>query len=196
MTRPFDPLRQFSYDLLAVDPPWLFDLRSDKGEEKSAQAQYGCMTDEEILALPVGHLVGANSWIFLWATAPKLPLAIDCLKAWGFVYKTNLAWRKVFESGASAMGTGYVARSMHEIVLVGAIGRPARTAAIESVFETAMFDGVRREHSRKPEEFYRLIDEAFAPEHYRRADVFARQSRPGWETFGNESTKFDVAPAA
>ena len=188
---PFSPLLPFCADLICIDPPWLFDLRSEKGEEKSAQSQYECMTDDQILALPVGDLVSTPAWIFLWVTAPKLPLGIECLTRWGFEYKTNIVWRKIYESGADAMGTGYIARSMHEICLIGATGRPDREKAIVSVVET-MFDGVRREHSRKPEEFYRLIDEVFAPKHYRRVDIFARQSRPGWEAWGNESSKFDA----
>lgn len=180
---PFDPLPLFGFDLLAVDPPWSFSLYSAKGEEKSPQAQYDCMALADIQALPVGQLVGANAWLFLWATAPLLPEAIDTLRRWGFAYVTRLTWRKVTRNGKVRMGPGYVARTCDETVLVGRVGRPQITRALPSIF-----DGVAREHSRKPEEFFMLV-EGFAPR-ARRADLFGREQRPGWSVWGNESTKF------
>lgn len=86
---PFAPLPLFGFDLLTIDCPWTFSLYSEKGEGKSAQAHYECMPLDQIARLPVGQLVGADAWIFSWATAPLLPEAIDCLRAWGFVYVTR-----------------------------------------------------------------------------------------------------------
>lgn len=189
MDWPFSPLPMFGFDAVVVDPPWDYDLYSAKGQGKSQHAHYDVMSDEEILNLPVGLLVGADSWLLLWTVAPKLPLGVKCLDAWGFRYVTTVAWRKVFVSGKPAMGPGYVARTLHENVLVGAAGRPQHRKALPSLFE-----GVRREHSRKPDEFYALID-GFLPAHYRRADIFSRQSRPGWSGWGREATKFDPEAA-
>ncbi len=183
----FDPLPPFCADLVVIDPPTTFSLRSVKGEKKSAQAQYKCMSDEEIMALPVGHLVGSNAWLFLWATGPKLDFSMACLKHWGFEFVTEIIWRKVTKNGKPAIGPGYVARTRHEPVLIGKIGSPAYRKALPSEFA-----GVRREHSRKPEEFYRLIDNHFAPSYMRKLDCFSRATRPGWLSFGDELTKFDT----
>lgn len=188
MTWPFGALRPFAFDLIVADPPWLFDLRSSNGEEKSPQKHYECMPMDAIKALPVGHLVGVHSWLLLWATAPLLPRCLETMQGWGFEYRTTLAWRKTTRNGKVRVGPGYVARSMHENILVGAIGQPVYSRALPSIF-----DGIAREHSRKPDEFYSLV-EGFAPA-ARRLDLFARQSRTGWETWGNQSTKFDQVAA-
>ena len=179
-------LPTFGFDLVVADPPWAFALRSAAGEAKSAQAQYACMPLDEIKAMPVGHLVGANSWLFLWATAPMLPHALEAMAAGGFVYRTRLAWRKLTAAGKPRLGTGYVVRTLHEDVLVGAIGSPTYMRALPS-----LFDGVAREHSRKPDEFFGLV-EAFAPS-ARRLDLFSRETRPGWTGWGIEASKFDIA---
>lgn len=185
---PFGDMRPLSAELIVADPPWLFGLYSDKGEKKSPQAQYACMALDDIKALPVGHLARSDCWLFLWVTAPLLPEGIETMRAWGFRYVTTVAWRKVTKNGKRAMGPGYVARSMHENALVGAVGSPAYGPALPSIF-----DGVRREHSRKPNEFYELIDR-FAPQAWK-VDLFSRESRPGWLTWGNQATKFDGAAA-
>lgn len=183
----FAGLPLFGFDLVVADPPWSFELRSAAGEDKSAQAHYACMDLDAIKALPVGHLVGCHSWLFLWATAPMLPHALGVMAAWGFTYRTRLSWRKLTPAGKPRLGTGYVVRTLHEDILVGAIGSPAYAKALPS-----LFDGVAREHSRKPDEFFRLA-EAFAP-NARRLDLFSRETRSGWRAWGNEAAKFD-APA-
>jgi N6-adenosine-specific RNA methylase IME4 len=184
----FADLPLFGLDLVIADPPWLFALRSSAGEEKSPQAQYDCMTLEAIKALPVGHLVGCDSWLLLWATAPLLPQAIEVMHAWGFQYRTRFAWRKTTARGKVRMGPGYVVRTMHEDILVGAIGQPSYARAFPSIF-----DGLAREHSRKPDAFYHLV-ERFAPA-ARRVDLFSRQSRPGFTSWRNEAHKFDEVAA-
>lgn len=186
----FEPLAPFCADIIVVDPPTTFTLHSAKGETKSAQAHYRCMTDKEIIDLPVGQLVGMDAWLFLWATGAKLPFSLACLERWGFVYVTELIWRKTTVNGKPAMGPGYVARTLHEPVIVAKIGAPAYHKPMPS-----MFEGVRREHSRKPDEFYRLIDNRFSCTHQRKLDVFSRQSRLGWMTWGNEAGKFDSKAA-
>ena len=174
----------FEFDVVVADPPWLYALRSPKGEKKSAQRQYDCMPLADIKAMRVGEHVRDSAWLFLWATAPMLPAAINVMEAWGFTYKSRLAWRKTTRHGNVRVGPGYVVRTMHEDVLVGAIGKPCYTRALPSIF-----DGLAREHSRKPDEFYSLI-ESFAPS-ANRLDLFTRESRLGWTSFGNEATKFD-----
>ena len=184
----FEPLYPFCADLIVCDYPSDFELRSEKGQKKSAHAHYRCMSDDEIKAMPVLQLAGRDCWIFLWATAPKLDTAIETLKGWGFRYITFTVWRKVTANGRRALGPGYVVRTEAEVVLIGAIGQPMRTKPLDG-----LFDGVRREHSRKPEEFYERV-ERFAP-NARKVDLFGRQSRPGWLVWGNEATKFDEVAA-
>lgn len=172
---PFADLQPASYDIIVCDPPWLFKTFSAKGEGKSPQAHYACMSLADIQALPVGALASPNCYLFLWTSAPLLDRAVDSLRTWGFKYKSRLSWRKTTVNGKVRVGPGFIVRTMHEDILVGSIGKP------------------RGEHSRKPDEFYDRIQK-FSPD-ARRADLFARQSRPGFSTWGNESTRFDTEAA-
>ncbi len=199
MTSLFDPARPFgmapkSKGLIVIDPPWLQKLFSENGKAKSPQAHYDCMSIEEICALPVGELAFPDCWLFLWTVAPLLDRAFDVMRAWGFSYCSHLTWRKVLSRGGQAMGPGFVVRTMHEVALVGKRGAPPLTQARRSVIESPcpiMFDGLRREHSRKPDEFYAMV-EGFGLT-TDRADIFARQRREGWESFGDELDKFGEA---
>jgi N6-adenosine-specific RNA methylase IME4 len=186
MNWPFDPLLPFSADLLVADPPWLVEMYSQKGEKKAPQAHYDCMPIEAIKRLPVGQLAGSDCWLFLWTSAPLLDAAFEVMRAWDFTYVTRCAWRKTTINGKPRLGPGYIVRTLHEDVLIGRIGNPRRFKPMPS-----LFDGVAREHSRKPEEFYGLV-ERFAPM-ARRIDLFSRQTRPGWKNWGDEATKFDEA---
>jgi N6-adenosine-specific RNA methylase IME4 len=186
MTWAFDPLVPMSYEVIVADPPWRFRTWSETNQAKAASRHYDLMMLDDIKALPVGQLAQGDCLLLLWCCAPMLPQALDVMKAWGFTYKSNTNWRKVTPAGKVRMGTGYWARTMHEQILIGSIGKPRKFSAFPSVF-----DGLAREHSRKPDEFYKLVEKHTAG--LRRADVFARQSRPGWDCWGNESTKFDEA---
>ncbi len=188
MTWFFDPLIPLHYEMLVIDPPWGFDLYSKEGAKKSALAKYDLMTYADILAMPVGKLASMDCLLYCWATAPQLPLAIDCVKAWGFEYKSLMVWRKTTVSGKIRMGTGYRVRTTGEVVVVGTLGNPKQAHIPQTVF-----DGIAREHSRKPDEFYKICDRVMP--HARRADVFAREERIGWHSFGNEITKFNEVAA-
>jgi N6-adenosine-specific RNA methylase IME4 len=183
---PFDPLEVGAYDLVMVDPPWTFALYSEKGEEKSAQAQYGCMTLEQIQRLPIAGLGKPDSLCWLWATNPMLPQGIETLRAWGYRFVTAGTWAKMTKNGKQAFGTGFVFRCASEQILIGAKGKPKTTRSVRSLIM-----GPVREHSRKPDEAYveaeRLMPNA------RRADVFSRERRPGWESWGTEIEKFGVS---
>lgn len=188
MTWFFAPLLPLHYEMIVIDPPWGFDLYSKEGAKKSALAKYDLMRDTDILALPVGELASMNCLLYCWATAPQLPLAIECVKAWGFEYKSVMMWRKVTASGKTRMGTGYRVRTTGEAVVVATLGNPKQTHIPQTVF-----DGIAREHSRKPDEFYSLCDRVMPQA--RRADVFTRETRPGWHGFGDQATKFDEVAA-
>lgn len=198
---PFGDLKPFSYDLLMVDPPWPTTLRSPKGEGKSFTRHYGAMNFEQIAALPVGQLASPNSVLVLWGTwgllldggDPKRHFAgADAgrsrigavMREWGFRYVTGGPWLKRTKTGKLAFGCGYRLRDCNEPFLLGVIGAP-----LTSKRERNLIDGLRREHSRKPEEAFAWCERLMP--HARRVELFSRQSRPHWDSWGFEAGKFD-----
>ncbi|MCT4334263.1 MT-A70 family methyltransferase [Paracoccus sp. YLB-12] len=183
----FMALRPFGgFDLIMADPPWSFDNFTEAGEAKNAKAQYGCMSLADIAALPVRALAADDSILWLWATNPMLPQAIDVLSAWGFEFKTAGHWAKLTRTGKQAFGTGYILRCAGEPFLIGTRGQPKTTRSVRSVVM-----GKIREHSRKPDEAFAAAEQLM-PEG-RRIEVFSRQRRPGWSNWGNEADKFEEA---
>jgi N6-adenosine-specific RNA methylase IME4 len=186
-------LTPFAYGLLMVDPPWSFKTYSPNGHGKSAQRHYQCMTLADIMALPVNHLAADDCCLFLWATWPMLDQCMSTLDAWGFSYKTGGVWIKRTSRGNLHFGTGYRARSACEPFLLGFRGNPRNSRS-----ERNLIDGPVRGHSVKPESAYEWC-ERYLPG-VRRAEVFSRTPRPGWDTWGNEAGKFakgsDVGTAA
>lgn len=197
------------FGLIMADPPWRFDLFSDLGEEKSPQRQYDCMALADICALPVEALAAEDCLLWLWATNPMLPQALEVMAAWGFEFRTAGTWVKRTKTGKDAMGTGYVFRSANEPILIGARGRPrigfrsvrSTIASYHGVTEDVLdlrlecisvtIDAVRRRHSEKPEAAYAAA-EKLRPD-ARRIELFSRTSRPGWACWGDEVGKFDAA---
>lgn len=184
MIWPFGELQPFGHDLIVADPPWPFDLYSAAGDAKSAAAHYDTMSFDELAAMPVGQLARGHCLMAMCCCAPTLPMAIKLLEIWDFTYKSHIIWLKVSKNSKPMMGPGYRVRTMHEVILLGTIGNP-KHKAFKSVFA-----GVRREHSRKPEELYKIIEKNARP--LAPLDLFSRQSRPGWSVFGRETGKFDV----
>jgi N6-adenosine-specific RNA methylase IME4 len=183
-TWPFGGFALFAYGMIMADPPWRFDLWSERGEEKSPQAQYATMDLDAIKALPVADLAAPDCLLWLWATFPMLNQALAVMDAWGFRYVTGGAWAKRTVNDKAAFGTGYVLRSSCEPFLIGKRGQPKTSKSVRNIV-TAQALG----HSRKPDAAYasaeRLVPGA------RRADLFSRQTRPGWESWGDETGKFD-----
>ncbi len=195
---PFTPLRMFGYDVVMADPAWPWEAYGPGGYAKSPEAAYRTMSWDEIEALPVGQLVGAGGVLWLWCTWPLISRQAAILQAWGFKLKTGGAWAKRTRSGKLRWGPGYLIRSVCEPFLIGSIGdahriRGRRHVNLIETVSDALVDGLAREHSRKPEEAYRLL-EALTPD-ARRADLFSRQTRPGWDGWGDEVGKFDEASA-
>lgn len=182
----FGHLKMFGYDVIVADVPADFALYcKETGGEKSMHAHYETMTLDEIRALRVGDLARGDCLLLLWGCGWMRPSDRESIMtAWGFVYKSELAWRKVTKNGKPSMGPGYRVRTMHEPIYLGTIGNPQHKPF------KSLFDGVRREHSRKPEEFYRMVERA-APNAFR-VDLFSRQPRAGWDTWGNEANKFEA----
>lgn len=182
MMRPFG-----GYGLIVVDPPWQWDAWSSKGLGKSPQAHYDCTPLDWIKALPVRDaLAGRDCLLWLWATNPMLPQAIEVMAAWGFTYCTAGHWSKRTKNGKQAFGGGYVLRCAGEPFLIGKVGAPkVQSKSVRSVIEARI-----GAHSEKPDAAFEaaraLIPEAPAIE------VFSRKSRTGWDTWGNETGKLDA----
>ena len=185
---PWGDLQPHAYDLIMIDPPWRFELYSEKGEAKSAQAQYQTMSLDEIKALPVRLLAKPDCLLWLWATAPMLPQQLEVLAAWGFAYKSEGVWVKTTKNNKIAFGTGYGFRGSHEPIILAGTGSPQVTHGVRSVIM-----GLARGHSRKPDSAYAAAEQLMPGARY--ADVFSRQNRPGWDAFGNEAGKFDQISA-
>lgn len=181
----FHALRPFGgFDLIMADPPWSFDNWSVAGEAKNAKAQYTCTPLDWIKALPVGALAADDCLLWLWATNPMLPQAINTMVAWGFTFKTAGHWSKRNPAtGKLAFGTGYILRCAGEPFLIGTKGKPVTTRSTRSVIEARA-----REHSRKPDEAFAAA-EALMP-NARRIELFSREARPGWTCWGDEVGKF------
>lgn len=157
-----------------ADPPWRFEVYSrDTGLQKSADNHYPTMTVEEIATLKIPAAKGAV--LFLWATAPMLENALDVMRAWGFKYKSNLVWVK------SKIATGYWFRNQHEILLIGTSGDfPSHHSKTVS----SLVIDPTREHSRKPDRVYEIIERYYPSE--TKIELFARTKRFGWTAWGNE----------
>ncbi len=181
---PWGALEPMTYDLIMADPPWRFELDTAEGEAKSAQAQYGCMSIDDIAALPVAGLARADCLLWLWATAPLLDQQIAVMRRWGFTFKSAGAWDK------RRWGTGYVWRSRAEFVLLGTIGKPS----IDGRAVCNLIEGGARRHSEKPVAAY-LQAERMMPA-ARRLELFSRTNRKGWDVWGNEAGKFGSAESA
>lgn len=189
MSWPFGDLPLFSFDFIMADPPWSFENYSEAGEAKNAKAKYDCMPLDAIKALPVGDLAAPNCLLMLWATNPMIPEAIETMRAWGFKYKTAGTWVKTTKHGKKAFGPGYILRCSSEPILIGTIGQPETSKNTRTSFE-----GIIREHSRKPEEGYAWAQNLM-PNAFKRLDLFSRQKRDGWTNWGNEADKFNEVAA-
>ena len=201
------PIPLGQYGVFYADPPWSYQMYSDKGYEKSPDTHYECLSLDELKAMRDGIVFAAapDAVCVMWTTFAMLPPAMELMKAWGFQYKTGGPWVKRAGNGNAAFGTGYVLRSAAELFLIGTTGAPrvrnrsTRNLLLtgewpESVsdIDSIIVDSARREHSRKPDEMIPLIEQLF---HGPYLELFARTARAGWTSWGNQVGKFSEAAA-
>jgi N6-adenosine-specific RNA methylase IME4 len=169
-----------------ADPPWQFTNRTGKmAPEHRRLARYSTMKLDEIANLPVSDLVAATAHLYLWCPNAMLPEGLSVMKAWGFDYKSNLVWHKVRKDGGpDGRGVGFYFRNVTELILFGVRGKHARTLA-PGRSQVNFLATRKREHSRKPDEQYEII-EACSPGPY--LELFARGKRGGWAVWGNQAT--------
>ncbi len=170
---------------ILADPPWRFQNSTGKvAPEHKRLARYPTMTLEDICALPVEGIAAETAHLYLWVPNALLPEGLEVMKAWGFKYKSNLIWHKVRKDGGSdGRGVGFYFRNVTEVILFGVRGKNARTLQ-PGRSQVNVLQTRKREHSRKPDEQYGLI-EACSPGP--RLEMFARGERRGWSVWGNQA---------
>jgi N6-adenosine-specific RNA methylase IME4 len=175
--------RRFS--TILADPPWQFKNRTGKiAPEHKRLARYGTMTLDDIKGLPVSDIAEDTSHLYLWVPNALLPDGIAVLQAWGFQYKSNLVWHKIRKDGGSdGRGVGFYFRNVTELILFGVRGKNARTLKPGRT-QVNYLSSRKREHSRKPDEQYELI-EACSPGPF--IELFARGDRKKWVGWGNQA---------
>lgn len=162
------------YRVVYADPPWAYgNTMPDYFTEQADH--YPLMDISEICALPVNDMVEDNAVLFLWATSPILPEALDVIRAWGFTYKASFVWDKVKHN------MGHYNSVRHEFLLIAVRG--SCQPDVQKLHDSVVSEE-RTEHSRKPETFRQIIDEIYP--YGKRIELFARKQVEGWESYGNE----------
>jgi N6-adenosine-specific RNA methylase IME4 len=174
------------YGVILADPPWRFEPWSrETGMDRAADNHYPTTQLFAIKALAVASIAARDCALFLWATVPMLPQAIEVMEAWGFAYKSSFAWAK------DRIGMGYWNRNQHELLLVGTRGKiPAPTPGTQA---SSLISAPVREHSRKPDEAYEIIEGYFPT--LQKIELYARAARPGWHCWGAEAPIAESEPS-
>ncbi|WEF23944.1 MT-A70 family methyltransferase [Paracoccus sp. S3-43] len=177
------------FGTILADPPWQFQNRTGKmAPEHKRLSRYPTMGLDEICDLPVEAIADARSHLYLWVPNALLPEGLKVMEHWGFKYKSNLIWYKVRKDGGpDRRGVGFYFRNVTEILLFGVRGKDVRTLdpgrTQENIIATQ-----KREHSRKPDEQYGLIEAcSWGP----RLEMFARGPRKGWTVWGNQAEEYE-----
>lgn len=168
-----------------ADPPWRFLNRTGKiAPEHHRLSRYGTMSVGEISAFPVSEVLLPTAHLYLWVPNALLPDGLEVMRAWGFQYKSNIIWHKLRKDGGSdGRGVGFYFRNVTEMLLFGVRGKNPRTLA-PGRSQINYIGSRKREHSRKPDEQYKLI-EACSPGPF--LELFARGARSGWTAWGNQA---------
>lgn len=176
------PLPDGKFNVIYADPAWEYD---NNGFRASAEKKYPTMTVEQIKALPVADLAADRCVIFMWGTVPLAREALAVLDAWGFEYKSKFAWVK------NTVVSGFYNLGQYEELYIATRG----IHVVPVTRRKNVFDSEAREHSRKPDEVIEMIEEMY-PEFKARLELFARVTRPGWVSWGNQTDMFSEAAQA
>ncbi|WP_299838418.1 MT-A70 family methyltransferase [uncultured Paracoccus sp.] len=191
----FDKLAGQKFGTIMADPPWQFTNKTGKvAPEHKRLNRYPTMPLADICAMPVKELAADPAHLYLWVPNALLPDGLKVMEAWGFNYKSNLIWEKIRKDGGpDGRGVGFYFRNVTEILLFGVRGKAARTLApgrsqvnfIESIEPDGdLLKTRKREHSRKPDEQYEIIEScSWGPY----LELFARGERKGWTVWGNQA---------
>jgi len=186
---PAEDLRNFlgkeKFSTILADPPWRFTNRTGKvAPEHRRLNRYETLSLDDICDLPVSEFMSEPAHCYLWVPNALLPWGLQVLDAWGFEYKSNLIWHKVRKDGHSdGRGVGFYFRNVTEMVLFGVRGKSARTLA-PARSQVNLFSSRKREHSRKPDEQYPIIESCSRGPFL---ELFGRGVRDGWTVWGNQA---------
>ena len=177
---------------ILADPPWQFQNRTGKmAPEHKRLARYETMCIEDILNMPVNQVAANKAHLYLWVPNALLPEGLAVMKAWGFDYKTNIVWEKVRKDGApDGRGVGFYFRNVTELLLFGIKGDNNRTLA-PARSQVNLLRTMKREHSRKPDEIYDLVERCSEGPYL---ELFARGIREGWTLWGDQANE-DYIPS-
>lgn len=173
------------FGTVLADPPWRFTNRTGKvAPEHKRLARYPTLDLDAICALPVAEHLADTAHCYMWVPNALLPDGLTVLSAWGFEYKSNLIWHKVRKDGGSdGRGVGFYFRNVTEILLFGVRGKNARTLQ-RGRTQVNMIESRKREHSRKPDEQYEIIEGCSSGPYL---ELFGRGRRDGWTVWGNQA---------
>ena len=179
------------FSTILADPPWKFQNATGKvAPGHKRLTRYTTMSLQDITALPVADVCAPTAHLYLWTPNALLPEALSVVQAWNFTYKTNIVWHKIRKDGGpDGRGVGFYFRNVTELLLFGVRGKNARTLA-PGRRQVNYMATRKREHSRKPDEQYALI-EACSPGPY--LELFARGTRDGWTAHGFEAAEYKPA---
>jgi N6-adenosine-specific RNA methylase IME4 len=179
---------QKKFSTILADPPWRFQNCTGKiAPEHRRLNRYSTMDFDEIKAMPVPSVLTETAHLYLWVPNALLPEGIETLRAWGFQYKSNIVWHKVRKDGGpDGRGVGFYFRNTTEIMLFGVRGKNARTLA-PGRRQVNIIRTMKREHSRKPDEAYDVIESCSRGPYL---ELFARGARPGWSVLGNQADDY------
>ncbi len=177
------------FGTVLADPPWQFQNRTGKvAPEHKRLSRYPTMSIDEIKALPIAQAAAETAHLYLWVPNALLPWGIEALQAWGFHYKSNIVWHKVRKDGGSdGRGVGFYFRNVTELMLFGVRGKNARTLKPGRT-QVNYLSSRKREHSRKPDEQYALVESCSRGPYL---ELFARGERRGWTCWGNQAEKYE-----
>ncbi len=180
-----------TYSCLVIDPPWFYHLRNDDPTHRN-RIPYPPMPIEQILALPIPELCDPKGTVlWLWFTNSHAIDAGKCLEHWGFELKTILTWSKITKTGKVHLGVGHYLRNTTEHCYLATKGKVPSFSHVKTLTnQPTILEARRREHSRKPEEFYQLVEQLCPTT--TKLELFARQKRDGWHAWGNEVEKFNI----
>jgi N6-adenosine-specific RNA methylase IME4 len=188
---PLDTLPRDHFPVIYCDPAWRFMTRGKKKHslpQRSSRAHYRTMLLKDMMALPVRYRATDKAVLLMWTFGAFYKQAIQLGEAWGFKYSTDLFhWEKLSKHGKPRISLGYYSRKQVETVLLFTTkrgGRPVKDHGIRQLQKAPT-----REHSQKPDHFYDLIEQMFDGPYL---ELFARQTRPGWSTWGDERFRFGM----
>ena len=170
------------FHTILADPPWRFDNRTIRGSPEYRK-HYSTLSLQEIMNIPVQKCITEPCHLYLWVPNAFISEGLEVMKSWGFTYKTNIVWHKIRKDGKpDGSGVGFYFRNVTELILFGVCGKSPRTLEAGRT-QVNFMASKKREHSRKPDEVYKLIEQCSRPDYL---EIFARNRKEGWHQWGNQ----------